>query len=106
MFPVSPLECKFLQETNEEGISLSSKEAARLKNSKCTDKSIGILHYAHAVQSTQLRRYRASKPVSAQIQDPEVPQRSYLLRDRAEEQVVIQIPAQNTDMIHSGKPGP
>jgi hypothetical protein len=92
MFPVSPLECKFLQEINEVGFSLRIKEATEIENPKFTNKAICILHYAHAAQPTQLRRYRASEPICAQIQDPEVPQRAQLFRDCAKEQVVIQIP--------------
>jgi hypothetical protein len=64
-------------------------------------KQLCILHYAHAAQPTQLRRYRASEPIRAQIQDPEVPQRAQLFRDCAKEQVVIQIPTRKR--INSGK---
>jgi hypothetical protein len=55
IFPVSPLECRFLQEMNEVGFRLSIKEAAELENSKYTNKGVGIFtlcsHYSvHSAQ--------------------------------------------------------
>jgi hypothetical protein len=55
IFPVSPLECRFLQEMNEAGFSLSVKEAAELENSKYSKKGVGIFtlcsHYSvHSAQ--------------------------------------------------------
>jgi hypothetical protein len=51
-----------------------AKKHQRQENPEYISKSIGILHYAYAAQSSQLRRYRTSKPINTQIQDPKVPQ--------------------------------